>query len=807
MSRNPKRQPEAAEKPKHKLTAAEKREIRRIIREAQGDGKPHSAQDTLPFRQMYPDGLCRLEDTAWSRCIEFEDVNYQIARQEDQTAIFEALCDMYNAHDSSIGMELSLPCRRMNREDFVKRIEIGAQGDDFDGIRALYTEMLRGQLEHGNNGLVKTKYLVLTIEAKDIKTARARFSRIVQDALGHFKVMGALAKALDGREWLEMLHGVLHPDGDRFSFEWGWLAPSGLSVKDFIVPSSFRFGEARRFQIGGKYGAASFLQITAPELNDRLLTDLLDTDDGILVSLHIRSMDQSEAIKTVKRKITDLDSMKIDAQKRAAREGFDMDIIPSDLATYAGEAKNILRDLQSRNERMFLVTFLVVNMADTKQKLENDVFRAAGVAQKYNCQLTRLDFQQEQGLVSALPLGVNQIKIQRGLTTSSVAVFVPFTTQEIFQGGEALYYGLNATSGNMILADRKQLKTPNGLILGTPGSGKSFSAKREILNVFLVTKDDIIICDPEAEYFPLVRRLGGQVIRISPTSRQFVNPMDMNLNYSEDDNPLALKSDFILSFCELAAGGRNGLEPVEKTLIDRSVRTVYRPYLADPRPENMPVLGDLYDEIKRQPEPEAQRVAAALELYVHGSLNVFNHRTNVDINNRLVCFDIKELGKQLKNLGMLVIQDQVWNRVSANRSEGRATRYYVDEFHLLLRGEVGSWSVEIWKRFRKWGGIPTGITQNIKDLLASQEIENIFENSDFIYLLNQASGDRKILCERLNISNQQAAHISNAGPGQGLIFFGNVLLPFVDNFPQDNELYSIMTTRPGEVVKGDEEND
>ena len=801
MSRNPKRQPEAAEKPKHKLTAAEKREIRRIIREAQGDGKPHSAQDTLPFRQMYPDGLCKLEDTAWSRCIEFEDVNYQIARQEDQTAIFEALCDMYNAHDSSIGMELSLPCRRMNREDFVKRIEIGAQGDDFDGIRALYTEMLRGQLEHGNNGLVKTKYLVLTIEAKDIKTARARFSRIIQDALGHFKVMGALAKALDGREWLEMLHGVLHPDGDRFSFEWGWLAPSGLSVKDFIVPSSFRFGEARRFQIGGKYGAASFLQITAPEINDRLLTDLLDTDDGILVSLHIRSMDQSEAIKTVKRKITDLDSMKIDAQKRAAREGFDMDIIPSDLATYAGEAKNILRDLQSRNERMFLVTFLVVNMADTKQKLENDVFRAAGVAQKYNCKLTRLDFQQEQGLVSALPLGVNQIKIQRGLTTSSVAVFVPFTTQEIFQGGEALYYGLNATSGNMILADRKQLKTPNGLILGTPGSGKSFSAKREILNVFLVTKDDIIICDPEAEYFPLVRRLGGQVIRISPTNRQFVNPMDMNLNYSEDDNPLALKSDFILSFCELAAGGRNGLEPVEKTLIDRSVRTVYRPYLADPKPENIPVLGDLYDEIKRQPEPEAQRVAAALELYVHGSLNVFNHRTNVDINNRLVCFDIKELGKQLKNLGMLVIQDQVWNRVSANRSEGRATRYYVDEFHLLLRGEVGSWSVEIWKRFRKWGGIPTGITQNIKDLLASQEIENIFENSDFIYLLNQASGDRKILCERLNISNQQAAHISNAGPGQGLIFFGNVLLPFVDNFPQDNELYSIMTTRPGEVAK------
>ena len=367
--------------------------------------------------------------------------------------------------------------------------------------------------------------------------------------------------------------------------------------------------------------------------------------------------------------------------------------------------------------------------------------------------------------------------------------------------GEAVYMGLNATSGNVILVDRKQLKTPNGLILGTPGSGKSFSAKMCIGNVFLTTRDDIIICDPEAEYWPLVRRFGGQVIKISPNSNQRVNPMDINLNYSEDDNPLALKSDFILSFCELAAGGRNGMEPVEKTLIDRSVRAVYRPYMADPRPENMPILEDLYNEIRKQPEPEAQRVAAALELYVHGSLNIFNGRTNVDINNRLVCFDIKEIGKQLKALGMLVIQDQVWNRVSQNRDLGKATWYFVDEFHLLLRGEVGAWSVEIWKRFRKWGGIPTGITQNIKDLLASPEIENIFENSDFIYLLNQASGDRKILCERLNISSKQAGHISNSNPGEGILIFGNVILPFINDFPQDNELYRIMSTRPGEAMR------
>ena len=616
--------------------------------------------------------------------------------------------------------------------------------------------------------------------------------------------MGALAKALDGKEWLALLHGILHPDGERFSFDWDWLAPSGLHVKDFISPSSFRFGSARRFQMGTKFCAASFLQITAPEMDDRILAELLDTESDILLSIHIRSMDQTEAIKTVKRKITDIDSMKIDAQKRAVREGFDMDIIPTDIATYAGEAKNILRDLQSRNERMFQVTFLVVNMADTKRKLDNDIARASSVAQQYNCQFTRLDFQQEQGFVSALPLGVNQIKIQRGLTTSAVSIMMPFTTQEIFQGGDALYYGLNATSGNMILADRKQNKTPNGLILGTTGSGKSFAAKREILNVFLVTKDDILICDPESEYFPLVHRLGGQVIRLTPSGSgggktYYLNSMDINLNYSEDDNPLALKSDFILSFCEVAAGDKYGLSPVEKTIIDRSLRKVYRPYMADPKPENMPILEDLYNEIRLQPEPEAQRVASALELYVHGSLNVFNHRTNVDINNRLVCFDIKSLGKQLKNLGMLVIQDQVWNRVTINRNEGKATRYYVDEFHLLLHGEVASWCVEIWKRFRKWGGIPTGITQNVKDLLASPEIENIFENSDFIYLLNQAAGDRAILCDRLNISSKQAGHISNAPPGEGLLFFGNVILPFVDNFPMDNELYSIMTTKLSEI--------
>ena len=449
---------------------------------------------------------------------------------------------------------------------------------------------------------------------------------------------------------------------------------------------------------------------------------------------------------------------------------------------------------------MFLVTIILMNTAGSRQKLDNAIFQTASIAQKYNCALKRLDFQQEDGLMSSLPLGYNGIEIERGLTTSSTAVFIPFTTQELFQGGEALYYGLNALSNNMIMVDRKQLKNPNGLILGTPGSGKSFSAKREMTNAFLITKDDIIVCDPEAEYYPLVQKLGGQVIRISPVSTDYINPLDINLNYSEEENPLTLKSDFILSMCELIVGGKDGLQPVEKTIIDRSVRLVYQDYLSDPVPEKMPILEDLYNILRKQTEPEAQRIATALEIYVHGSLNVFNHRTNVDVNNRFVCYDIKELGKQLKKLGMLIVQDQVWNRVTINRAQHKATRYYMDEFHLLLKEEqTAAYSVEIWKRFRKWGGIPTGITQNVKDLLSSREVENIFENSDFVYLLNQASGDRQILSKALNISPSQQNYITNSNAGEGLIFYGSTIVPFKDDFPKNTQLYRAITTKPEEM--------
>ena len=787
---------------KRKLTREERARLREILARTRKEKYPSTAQQTLPYDRIWPDGICLVNKNRYTKTLQFQDINYQLAQNEDKTAIFEGWCDFLNYFDSSIHFQLSFMNLRAGTEAFEQSIAIPLRGDADDESRIEYAAMLKNQMAKGSNGLTKTKFLTFGVEADGIKTARPRLERIETDVINNFKRLGAAVETLNGKDRLRLLHSIFHMDTqEKFAFEWDWLPHTGLSTKDFIAPTGFEFRESRRFRMGGTLGAVSFLQILAPELNDRMLADFLNMESSLIVSLHIQSIDQTAAIRQIKRKITELDKSKIEEQKKAIRAGYDIDILPSDLATYGGEAKKLLEDLQSHNERMFLVTFLVMNTAGTRQQLENRVFQAQGIAQKYNCALERLDFQQEKGMVSSLPLGLNQIEIQRGLTTSSTAIFVPFTTQELFQTeGEPLYYGLNALSNNLIMVDRKRLKTPNGLILGTPGSGKSFSAKREITNAYLITDDDVIICDPEGEYYPLVERFHGQVVKISPASPHYINPMDMNLNYSDDDNPLSLKSDFLLSLCELIVGGREGLQPIEKTVIDRAVRLVYQPYLADPRPENMPVLGDLYQALLAQEEKEARRVATALEIYVSGSLNVFNHHTNVDIQNRLVCYDIKELGKQLKKLGMLIVQDQVWGRVTANRSVGKATRYYVDEFHLLLKEEqTASYSVEIWKRFRKWGGIPTGITQNVKDLLSSREVANIFENSDFIYMLNQAGGDREILAKQLNISPHQLSYVTHSGEGEGLLFYGNTILPFIDRFPKDTRLYKMMTTKPGEV--------
>ena len=763
--------------------------------------KKISAQNTIPYREMAKDGTCRVKEHTYSRTIRFYDINYQLAQNEDKSAIFESWCDFLNYFDSSIHVQLSFINHKSSMSEYEKVIRIKPKNDAFDDVRAEYAQMLQAQLAKGNNGLVRSKYITFSIEANTYQEAKPRLERIETDILNNFKVLGVTAYPLNGEERLKILYETFNPETENlFRFSYNQLMQTGLSTKDYVAPTSFVFKSGKMFTMGKTMGAASYLQILAPELTDKMLADFLDMDKSLIVNIHIQSLDQAKAIKLVKGKVTDINRMKIEEQKKAVRSGYDMDIIPSDLSTYGNDAHRLLEDLQSRNERMFLVTVLFLNTAKTRQDLENAVFQTAGIAQKFNCVLRRLDYLQEEGLMSSVPLGINLVPITRALTTTATAIFVPFTTQELFMPGESLYYGLNALSNNMIMVDRKKLKNPNGLILGTPGAGKSFSAKREITNAFFVTEDDIIIGDPEGEYYPLVHALGGQVIHISPTSHDYINPMDINLDYSDDDNPLGFKSDFILSLCELIMGSRNGIEAEEKSVIDRCLPIVYQKYLLDPVPENMPTLGDLYSTLRAQKEDQAQRIATALEIYVNGSLRVFNHQTNVELDNRIVCFDIKELGKQLKKIGMLIIQDQVWNRVTINREAHKSTRYYIDEFHLLLKEEqTAAYSVEIWKRFRKWGGIPTGITQNVKDLLASREIENIFENSDFLYMLNQAAGDRQILAKQLNISPYQLSYVTNSGEGEGLLFYGNIIIPFKDRFDRNTKLYALMTTKVSDL--------
>jgi hypothetical protein len=764
---------------------------------------PQTAQQTIPYRDMYKDGICRVSGNHYTKTIEYDDINYAVASPDDQAAIFDGYCSFLNYFDHALPFQMSFINHR-SRPEHRYTVNIPMQKDEHDSIRGEYVEMLENQVAKSNNGITRSKYITFGIQADDLKMARTRLERIEADITGNFKRLGVQSRPLSGRDRLEVLHGQLHPGGrEPFNFSWDMLPQTGMGTKDFIAPTGFDFRQSRFFRTGPTWGAASYMQIMASELSDKLLAELLEMDAEMTVTMHVRTVDQAKAIKTVKGKLTDIERMKMDEQKKAARAGYDMDILPPDLVTFSKDAAALLSDLQSRNERMFLLTFLIVNTAPTKQQLENELFAVAGITQKYNCFMKRLDFQQEQGFMSSLTLGYNGIEIQRGMTTSSTAIFVPFMTRELRMGGEALYYGMNALSHNIIMANRKKLKSANGLYLGSTGSGKSFAAKRELINVYLATKDRIIIVDPMGEYAPLVRRLGGQVLEISPDStlRHYINPMDIQMSLSDEESSLSLKADFLLSLCELILGGKDGLQPIEKTVIDRCVRLVYREIALGIGDGKMPLLEDLYKLLCEQPEPEAKRIATALELYCTGSLNLFNNHTNVTLDSRVVCISLKGMGENLRKIAMHITNELVTQAVNNNFKEGRATWCYFDEFHILLQDALSAgYFVRVWKMLRKKGCVPSALTQNVKDLLASREIENILENSDFMILLAQAAGDRTILARQLGISEHQLSYISHSHPGEGLLFYGSTTIPFVDRFPP-GEIFNLLTTTPEHMLK------
>ena len=766
-----------------------------------------SAQQTIPYVRLLPDGVCQLPDGLFTKTMAYEDINYAVASTEDQSAIFNGWSAFLNYFDAAIPFQLTFVNRRSHAGGRYE-INIPPAHDAFDSIRAEFTQMLRGQIARSNNGIDRAKYLTFGVSADDLATARPRLERVEADISGNFKRLGVEARTLDGLDRLAVLHGQTHPGPQRqpFHFSWRDIAKTGLGTKEAIAPfEGFDFSQPRLFRAGRYWGAASYLQIMASEMSDQLLREILELDAELTVTLHIQTVDQGRAIKTIKGKVSDIGKMKVEEQRKAIRAGYDPDILPPDLITFSKDAADLLADLQSRNERMLLLTFTVVNLAPTRERLENDVFTVGGIAQKYNCALRRLDWQQEQGYVSSLVLGRNEVEIRRGMTTSATAIFVPFITRELRMGGQALYYGSNALSHNVIMADRKKLKSANGLYLGSTGSGKSFAAKRELIHVFLATQDRIIVVDPMGEYAPLVRRLGGQVIELAPDSPSFINPMDIQLDLETDESPLSMKADFLLSLCELVVGGKEGLQPIEKTVIDRCVRQVYRELTLGIGDGSMPLLQDLYEELLKQPEPEARRVATALELYCTGSLNLFNHPTNVNLNSRVVCIVLKGMGENLRKIAMHVTNEFVKSAVNTNFENGTATWCYFDEFHVLLRDQLtASYFVSIWQMLRKRGCVPSALTQNVKHLLASQEIQNILDNTDFMVLLSQAQSDRAILAKQLGISEHQLSYITHSNSGEGLLFYGSVVIPFTDRFPK-GEIYDLLTTRP-EDMKSDRED-
>ena len=762
-----------------------------------------SAQQTIPYVRMLPDGVCQLPGGLYTKTVEYEDINYSVASTEDQTAIFSGWSSFLNYFDSSLPFQLSFINRRSHSRSRYK-VNIPQAEDDFNSVRAEFTGMLKNQIARSNNGIERSKYITFGIPAESLDEARPRLERVEADVMSNFKRLGVPSEPMDGRARLALLHGQMHPGSrEPFRFSWGDIAKTGLGTKDFIAPDSFDFRQPRLFRMGQYWGAASYLQILASELSDKLLAEILELDAEMTVTLHIQTVDQLKAIKTIKGKISDIGKMKVEEQRKAVRAGYDPDILPPDLITFSKDAAELLADLQSRNERMFLLTFTVVNLAPTRQRLENDIFTVGGIAQKYNCTLKRLDWQQEQGFVSSLALGGNEVEIQRGMTTSSTAIFIPFMTRELRMAGPSLYYGMNALSHNVIMADRKKLKSANGLYLCSTSSGKSFAAKRELLNVFLtIPQDRIIIVDPMGEYAPLVRRLGGQVIEIAPDSPNHINPMDIQMGGNDEDSPLSMKADFLLSLCELVVGGKEGLQPIEKTVIDRCVRLVYRDLALGVGDGRMPLLQDLYEELLKQPEPEARRVATALELYCTGSLNLFNHPTNVKTDCRVVCIVLKGMGDNLRKIAMHVTNEFVNSSVNTNYQSGISTWCYFDEFHVLLRDQLtASYFVSIWQMLRKRGCVPSALTQNVKHLLASPEIQNILDNTDFMILLSQAQSDRAILAKQLGISEHQLSYITHSNSGEGLLFYGNVTIPFMDRFPR-GEIYDLLTTRPEDLKDG-----
>ena len=798
-----------------KIDRKVKKELEKAIEKAKITGKiPESAQETIPYQKAFPDGIFETDPGYYTKTIAFEDINYQLLDKADKSDKFEHWCDLLNASSPDVHYEFNYYNQRISRREYEADFHIQQINDQFDLVRREYSGMLVHQMEKGSNDIRQERYLTFGVHAKNQKAAKKRLENITTIIQKNFMRFNCKSRVLNGYERLHTMFHIFHQGSDE-KFMWNFDLPvhTGLSSKDFIAPSSFDFKPSeqldatRYFRCGEEWGAASYIKIYAADMEDRIIADLLAIHSTLLITVHVDVLPQTVAINRAKEELNNIQRMKIKEQKNAVRQGFDMDLLSPDLKEYEKASDKLVGDLKNSNERLFLATITIVQLAKTKKELDENIFEVNSKLEEYQCSLVRLDNRQEQGFMSALPLGKNMIEINRMLTTTNKAIFIPFTTETLYTP-KGQYYGLNSLSNMLITLNRKALVNPNGLVFGKPGYGKTFAVKREIIDVFLRTLDDIMIIDPEGEYGLLTKILGGQVIELSVGSKYYINPLDIELDLSNEEDEeydaISAKCAFVLSLCDLILSDRGALTKKETSIIDSCCRKMYEKYAQDPRPEKMPIMEDLQNEllkIEGRGKPIAEDLALSMEIFVSGSLSYFNHRTNVHIKKRVVCYDIKKMQKNMWDAVMLVIQDHIWSRVAKNRSIKKSTWVDIDEYHLLLRKPMtAAYCVEMWKRFRKWGGIPTGITQNVKDLFRSPEIQNILDTTDFILILNQAGDDARILADHLDISKDEMLYIKTGEAGKGLLFAGNTKIPFKDEFPKDTLCYDIMTTKPGEAI-------
>ena len=751
---------------------------------------PKTVMDVMPITVVWDDGIF-MAGNKYAKTFRFEDINYAVASKEDKETMFLEYSELLNSFDSGATYKISIIVKKPDIEEFKKSILIPLNGDPLDKYRAEYNKILLDEATSAN-GFIQQKYITVSVHKKTVDEARNYFSRVSVDLTGHFNRLGSRAVALDAKDKLCIFYDFFNPDNeDGFALD-----DDRIWRRSYVCPRTFEF-KKDHFKMGNRYGRVVFLKDYANFIKDTMVSELCDFNRNMVLSLDIIPIPTDEAVREVEKRVLGVETNLANWQRRQNNNNNFSAVIPYDMELQRKESREFLDDLTTRDQRMMFAVMTAVLTADTKEQLDTDTETLFAVGRKNLCQFAALKYQQMDGLNTVLPYGVRKIAALRTLTTESAAVFMPFRVQEVSDKG-GIYYGINAISRNMIICDKRNLLNANGFRLGVPGSGKSFGAKEEIAFLAMTTDDDILVCDPEGEYGSLIEALGGQTIRIAAGSSDHINAMDMADGYGDSNNPVIEKSEFILSLFE-QLDRSNSLSAIEKGIIDNCIKNVYEAYK---RGGPLPTLCVLQNELRKHRDTEAAGLAKALELFTNGSLNVFAHPTNVNMQSRMIVYDILNLGSQLKTMGLLVITDAMINRVSENWKKGKRTHVFIDEFHVVFENDYSSnFFAFAWRRFRKRNAYPTGITQNVEYLLDSVTARTMLSNSEFIVMNNQAASDRAELAKLLNISEQQLSYVTNANAGCGLMRIGNAIVPYANRFNTDTALYRLMTTKPGESSK------